>query len=81
MAVVVIIVLAVGIYYWRYRVWPNETKTMTTQVPATLGEDIAGKVVTPADKIPNTNPYQANTNPFENTNTNPFKDVYKNPFQ
>lgn len=34
----------------------------------------------PAEKLPDTNPYDAKTNPFEEAETNPFKDVYKNPF-
>lgn len=40
----------------------------------------AGQVHNPAEKLPDTNPYDAKTNPFGEAKTNPFKDVYKNPF-
>ena len=40
----------------------------------------AGQVHNPAERLPDINPYDAPTNPFEEAKTNPFKDVYKNPF-
>ena len=39
-----------------------------------------GQVHNSAERLPDINPYDAQTNPFEAAATNPFKDVYKNPF-
>lgn len=38
-----------------------------------LGEEISDQVQDPAEKIPE-------TNPFEKVKTNPYEDSYKNPF-
>jgi len=77
--ILIIIVLAVGLYYWKFsdRTSPNKA----AETAATFGEDIADKLANPGAKLPDVNPYDAKTNPFEGTKTNPFKDVYKNPFE
>lgn len=49
--------------------------------PATLGEQIYEQTQNPAEKIPETNPYEAAKNPFEETKTNPYSDGYVNPFE
>jgi flagellar basal body-associated protein FliL len=55
-------------------------KAPATEQPQTLGGQIYEQIQNPAEKIPETNPFKAKTNPFEEAKTNPFKDVYKNPF-
>ena len=46
-----------------------------------LGSEISGQIQqNPVEDIPQTNPFEAETNPFGETQANPFEDVYKNPF-
>lgn len=46
-----------------------------------LGGNIFEKSQNPiSDKLPETNPFGANINPFDGQ-TNPYKDAYKNPFE
>ncbi len=77
--ILVIIVLAVGLYYWKFS--KKSPSNKATETAATFGEDIADKLANPGAKLPDVNPYDAKTNPFEGAKTNPFKDVYKNPFE
>ena len=73
-AVLVLIVVALGFYLiWRYSQKSGEPK-----VAPTLGEQVSGQVQTPTQSVPNVNPYEAETNPFEKAN--PLKNIYKNPF-
>ena len=71
----VLIVGGVFVYQKYYRKAPAPKEE-----PQTLGGQIYEQVQNPAEKIPETNPYSANTNPFETAKTNPFKNVYNNPF-
>lgn len=48
--------------------------------PKSLGQEIYEEIKNPMQDIPQTNPYSAKTNPFEEAKTNPFRDIYKNPF-
>ncbi|MFY9493393.1 MAG: hypothetical protein WAP55_02880 [Minisyncoccia bacterium] len=74
-AVLVLIVVALGFYLiWRYSQKGGEEKTSAP----TLGEQVSGQVQTPTESVPNVNPYEAETNPFEKAN--PLKNIYKNPF-
>lgn len=52
---------------------PEETQT--------LGGQIYEQIQNPIGQIIETNPFEAKTNPFEETKTNPFEGVYKNPFE
>lgn len=82
--IVGVIILAVlvlaGFYIYQSGQWRTKEE-VKKEGPVSLGEQIYGQVQNPAEKIPETNPYKAQTNPFEETKTNPFKDVYKNPFE
>ena len=77
-AIIVAVALIVGgffVYKKYYR------KAPAPEQPQTLGGQIYEQIQNPAEKIPETNPYSAKVNPFEEAQTNPFKDVYKNPFE
>lgn len=77
--IIVIAALIIGgvfIYQKYYQKAP-----LPKEEPATLGEQIYEQVQNPIEKLPETNPYEAKTNPFEEAKTNPFKDVYTNPFE
>jgi flagellar basal body-associated protein FliL len=77
-AIIILAILVGGYIWWKYyRVAPSVPKA---EEPAGLGGQIYEQVQNPAEKIPETNPFQAKTNPFEEVKTNPFKEVYKNPF-
>jgi len=79
-AIVAIIIILGAVFYF------TTTKYRTANAPKekTTGADLptapAGQVHNPAERLPDANPYDAKTNPFEEAKTNPFKDVYKNPF-
>ncbi|KKR52185.1 MAG: hypothetical protein UT90_C0023G0003 [Parcubacteria group bacterium GW2011_GWA1_40_21] len=77
-AVVVIIILGAVFYFTatKYRIMNTQEKTDNASLPASP----QGQVHNPAERLPDANPYDAKTNPFEEAKTNPFKDVYKNPF-
>lgn len=46
-----------------------------------LGGEIYEKVQNPGEKLPQVNPFEAQTNPFQEAKTNPFEGGYKNPFK
>ena len=46
-----------------------------------LGGELYEQGKNPAEDLPDTNPFQVETNPLEQVKTNPFEGVYKNPFQ
>lgn len=48
---------------------------------AGFGGQVYEQVQSPAEKLPETNPFEAQTNPFEEVKTNPFEEGYKNPFE
>lgn len=83
LGIIVILLIAMGIYFWKFYRRPAAIIPSAQKIeePQGLGNKIAEEVQNPAEKIPQTNPYETETNPFEETKTNPFKDVYKNPFQ
>lgn len=75
--VVVIVLAAAGIWYWQRRqsAPPAETPAQT------IGGELFEKAQNPLkDELPQTNPFKAKTNPFENAETNPFIGTYENPF-
>jgi len=79
-AIAAIVIIMGAVFYFtaaKYRT-ANAPKEKTDK------EDLlaapAGQVHNPAERLPDVNPYDAKTNPFEEAKTNPFKDVYKNPF-
>ena len=76
LAVVVIVVIALIVigYLWsKYK-----SKTAPIESP-TLGQQISNQVQNPGGQVPDVNPYNAKTNPFEKAN--PLKNIYKNPFE
>lgn len=84
-SVVLAVLLAILVFYgWKIYYYKTLPKIEPTQeeAPQTLGEQISEEAITnPAETIPQTNPYEVKTNPFEEVKTNPFKDAYKNPFE
>lgn len=46
-----------------------------------LGGELYDQGKNPAENLPDTNPFQVETNPLEQAKTNPFEGLYKNPFQ
>lgn len=83
--IAVILIVALGFFvWWKYykkASLPVPTTPTATTTPQTLGGQIYEQVQNPAEKLPQTNPFEAKVNPFEEAKTNPYKDVYKNPFQ
>lgn len=78
--IVVVLIAIAGYYYWQ-KYYRKVAPIETVKPPQTFGEQISKQAVTnPAEKIPQTNPYKAKTNPFEEVKTNPFQGGYKNPF-
>ena len=77
LAVLVIALVAAGIWYWQrgQAVPPADMPVKTT------GAELFEKAQNPLkDELPQTNPFKAETNPFKNTETNPFIGTYENPF-
>lgn len=77
MIILLIAALAVGGYLF----YKFKYKALDKGEPASLGAQVADQIQNPAEKVPDVNPYDAKTNPFESAKVNPFKDVYKNPFK
>lgn len=72
-AVVLILVIAAGIWYWF--VWRQAAKVEL--LPTYLSESASQALETaqnPVEKV-------AETNPFKNEETNPIINIYKNPFE
>lgn len=81
--VIVVIILTAVFFIWQkyYKNQaPSQLLPATKEEPQTLGSKISEQIENPAEKLPQTNPYQTQTNPFEEAETNPFKEIYKNPF-
>lgn len=75
-AIAVIVVLA-GIGFWY---WQNREVAPPKEEPVGIGAQIFEKAQNPvADKVPETNPFETNLNPFKKE-TNPLKAIYTNPF-
>ena len=74
--VLAILLIAAGAWYWRAR-----RALPPPPPPPSLGGEIFEKAQNPLkDELPQTNPFKAETNPFQNTETNPFIGTYENPF-
>ena len=81
---VIVVLIAIGFFVWwkYYRPAPVPAPAVpTAEEPQTLGGQIYEQVQNPAERLPETNPFEAKVNPFEEAKTNPYKDVYKNPFE
>lgn len=59
----------------------QEGKKVEEEKPESLGEQIYQQTQNPIEKLPQSNPYETKTNPFEETKTNPYSNGYKNPFE
>jgi len=94
-AIVGIIILVGGIVFFIFPKGKREVSAPSSSLPSPqngaasvvqraqggIGEHIYEKSQNPlVDKLPETNPFGGNINPFE-IRTNPYKDVYKNPFK
>ncbi|MBI2674275.1 MAG: hypothetical protein HYX22_00855 [Candidatus Yanofskybacteria bacterium] len=83
-AVVVAIIALVLVFFNPLKTQRSATVTSTPapeNVSKSLGEEISGQIQNPAEKLPESNPFQESANPFEETNTNPFRDTFTNPFE
>lgn len=90
LVVIVALVIAggLGFWYWRSKKAVSTAPTTTsTTVPGAekadegIGAAVFEKSQNPiSDKLPETNPFGANINPFEKE-ANPLKVQYKNPFE
>lgn len=81
LCVIIIIIAGLGIWFFVFREEPIQQGAPESPRPKSFGEEVYDQVQNPAADIPNANPFEATTNPFEEAQTNPFKDAYKNPFE
>lgn len=79
-SVVVLAGAAVALFIWlKYANFlqplagPSPSPTPQATQPGGLGSEIYQEVEEPAEKVPQTNPFDAQVNPYE--------DAYKNPFE
>ena len=95
--IVAVAIVAAGFWHWQNKGFTppvsqkqaGETERSEKVVDAGFGAQVLEKAQNPIkDKVPETNPFKAETNPFANTKTNPFqteanplKAQYKNPFE
>ena len=77
---VVLVLIIIGIVFWLYYKKPAKPLQEET-FGGGLGSQLYENATNPlAEKLPETNPFDTITNPFEQTNINPIKANYKNPF-
>ncbi|MBI2010812.1 MAG: hypothetical protein HYS89_01070 [Candidatus Colwellbacteria bacterium] len=73
----VLLIALGGIWYWKSRKVEESTPAVTEEedeASATLGAEIFEKSENPIkDEVPETNPFEAETNPFEGAYQNPFE--------
>ena len=79
-AIAAIIIVLGAIFYFTAIKYKTPKTTPPTQDQSPDQSVRAGQVHNPAERLPDSNPYDAKTNPFEAAAPNPFKNVYKNPF-
>jgi len=80
-AVAVLVVLG-GVVLYLMQQKPQEVqRSIPQEAPQEqgLGGELYGQVQNPAAEVPETNPFEAETNPFQQVKTNPFEG-YQNPF-
>ena len=76
--VVIVIIIAVGLYYFLVLQKQGTTVARLEQEQG-LGSSLYEKTGNPGEVVPETNPFQnVQVNPLEGTN--PFEGGYKNPF-
>ncbi len=65
--IVVLIVIGVGLYFYLNKAprAPVEDETQAIETGPDVGAEISGAVETPAEKLPQTNPFSGYKNPFE----------------
>jgi len=80
--IIIVILITGGFYAYKKYLAPKYLvpKEEQKKEPIGLGGQIYEQVQNPVEKIPETNPYSAKTNPFEEAKTNPFENIYTNPF-
>ncbi|KKQ23437.1 hypothetical protein A2999_00245 [Candidatus Wolfebacteria bacterium RIFCSPLOWO2_01_FULL_38_11] len=67
----ILIIAVLGFFAWQ-KYYRSAIQTPQTKTPS--------ENLNVIENMPQTNPYEAKTNPFEEAKTNPFQDAYKNPF-
>jgi len=80
--VAVLLSLGIGVFVWKsIQQHPDNSSLIETSEETTeesLGGEIYEEVETPAGALPETNPLDADTNPFGDSSVNPFEGL--NPF-
>lgn len=70
LAIVLVAVIAVAAWFWGAGMAP---KAPSDAAGSGLGSDLYDKAApNPAQNLPETNPFKAETNPFKDVQTNPF---------
>lgn len=80
--VAVLILASFAFFAWQYykAIKAPEIPTPSAAESSGLGAQIYKDSGNPTQKIPDANPFQAETNPFSDAKTNPYTSVYHNPF-
>lgn len=69
----VVLIIVVGLVVW-FITDGNKSADNSSTIGTGLGADIYGQVApNPAENIPDTNPFDKETNPFKAVETNPFE--------
>jgi len=69
--VIIAALILVGVYFFFNPIYRSSAPIPASQ---SLGDEISNQVQDPAEKLPE-------TNPFNQAKTNPYEDSYKNPFE
>ncbi len=80
-AAVLLIAALAGGYFILKKLQKPTLEPIQKEEQAGLGGDLYEQGKNPAENLPETNPFQVETNPLEQAKTNPFEGLYKNPFQ
>ncbi len=79
-AIGAIVIIIGAVFYFTAAKYKTANAPKETTNGADLLASPSEQVHNLAERLPDANPYDAKTNPFEEAKINPFKDVYKNPF-
>ena len=74
LAILIILLIGAGFWYWYQK-----------RAETSRGAQLFENVQNPMEKLPETNPFKVQSNPFSANvnpldNSNPFNAIYKNPF-
>lgn len=80
-AIAILAMLGGAAFYFTQRQPQEVQRSVSEEQPQEqgLGGDLYDQVQNPVAEVPQTNPFEAETNPFQQAKTNPFES-YQNPF-